>query len=219
MEPILKHHTLSGALLDELRQAILDGRHPAGSQLRQDALAETYGVSRIPVREVLLQLEAEGLVRIVPRRGAVVSGLSREEIADVFELRLLLEARLYTASAPRMTGEDLDRATAVNRRYERAIRAGQVSAYGELNAELHAALYARAQLPRSEQIVHALLKTSERYTRIQLSTADALTRAMEEHEELIRLTRAGRFDEGAALLAAHIGGVRDDLLRVADIPH
>ena len=69
MKGPLKHRTLSAAIVDQLRQSILDGTYPAGSQLRQDALGEAYGVSRIPVREALFQLEAEGLVRIVPQKG------------------------------------------------------------------------------------------------------------------------------------------------------
>src|SRR4029079_14112299 len=83
----LKPRTLSAAIVDQLRQAILDGTYPAGSQLRQDALCEAYGGSRIPVREALFQLEAEGLVRILPQKGAIVSELSLDEINDVFELR------------------------------------------------------------------------------------------------------------------------------------
>src|SRR5262245_53683636 len=79
MKGALKHRTLSAAIVDQLRQSIVDGTYPAGSQLRQDALGETYGVSRIPVREALFQLEAEGLVRIVPQKGAIVSELSLDE--------------------------------------------------------------------------------------------------------------------------------------------
>src|SRR5687768_12544890 len=100
MNPLLKHRTLSAAILDQLRKAILDGTYPAGAQLRQDALAETFGVSRIPIREALFQLDAEGLVRIVPQKGAVVSELSVDEIDDVFALRRLLEPRLLAASIP-----------------------------------------------------------------------------------------------------------------------
>lgn len=213
---ILKHRTLSGALLEEMRQAILSGRYPGGHQLRQDALAEAFGVSRIPIREVLLQLEAEGLVVIQPRRGAVVSPLSREEIADVFELRALLESRLYLRSAPRLAAADLAAVAAVQARYVAAIAAGDLPRFGELNAELHMALYARADLPRSHQMVAALLTTSERYTRMQLSTPAAMERAVAEHEELIGLTRAGDFEAGRRLLVAHIDAVRDDLARVLD---
>ena len=107
MKGPLKHRTLSAAIVDQLRQAILDGTYPAGSQLRQDALGDIYGVSRIPVREALFQLEAEGLVRIVPQKGAIVSELSLDEINDVFDLRGIMEPRLLAQSAPHFTEQDL----------------------------------------------------------------------------------------------------------------
>src|SRR3954468_8942501 len=81
----LGHLTMASAAAGELRRRILDGTYAAGLPLRQDALAEEFGISRIPVREALLQLEAEGLVRILPHRGAIVSELSTGEIEEVFE--------------------------------------------------------------------------------------------------------------------------------------
>lgn len=214
MASTLKHRTLSGALLEEIRQAILSGRYPAGSQLRQDALAETYGVSRIPIREALFQLEAEGLVRIVPQKGAIVSELSQAEIDDVFELRALLEPRLYRRSAPLLSKADFDQLEQIQASYVRAIKGGEINQYGQLNAQLHVALYQRANMPRTQQIVASLLQTSDRYTRVQLSSIDAMNRAMDEHAELIRLSRAGDFEMAAKLLEAHIVTVRTDLLAV-----
>ena len=87
----LQHRTISSAVAEELRRRIVDGEFQSGFQLRQDALAAEFGVSRIPVREALMQLEAEGLVKIHPHRGAIVSELSTEEIEELFELRALLE--------------------------------------------------------------------------------------------------------------------------------
>lgn len=210
----LKHRTLSGALINEIRQAILSGHYPAGSQLRQDALAEAYGVSRIPVREVLFQLEAEGLVRNVPQKGAVVSELSVAEINDVFELRALLEPRLFLNSAPKLTADDLLRLDETQARYVRAISAGEVGQYGLLNAELHMAMYHRADMPRTQQIVASLLQTSDRYTRVQLSTNEAMNRAMEEHAQIIGLCRASDWSGAARLLTTHITDVRKDLIDV-----
>src|SRR5258705_13077955 len=82
MKGPLKHRTLSAAIVDQLRQSILDGTYPAGSQLRQDALGDAYGVSRIPLRGALVQLGAEGLGRIVPEKGARPSGLALGENND-----------------------------------------------------------------------------------------------------------------------------------------
>lgn len=216
MTPTLKHRTLSGALINEIRQAILSGRYPAGAQLRQDALAETYGVSRIPVREVLFQLEAEGLVKISPQRGAIVSPLSRQEIDDVFDLRILLEPRLLLASGPRLNREDLDSLDQRQATYVKAIEIGDIDDYGRLNAELHMAMYHRADMPRTRQIVASLLQTSDRYTRVQLSSEAAMNRAMKEHAELIGFCQSGDFNRAAELLAEHIASVRDDLITVIE---
>jgi DNA-binding GntR family transcriptional regulator len=212
----LRHKTLSGALITEIRQAILSGRYAAGTQLRQDALAEAYGVSRIPVREVLFQLEAEGLVKILPQKGAIVSELSRAEIDDVFELRTLLEPRLLLASAPSLGEADLAALDERQADYVKAIAARQMEDYGRLNADLHMAMYHRADMPRSQQIVASLLQTSDRYTRLQLSNEAAMEKAMFEHAELIGLIRARRFEKAAELLASHIGSVREDLIRVVE---
>lgn len=212
MSPPLKHRTLSSAIVDRLRQEILDGSCRAGSQLRQDALAQTFEVSRIPVREALFQLEAEGFVRIVPHKGAIVSGLSLEEINDVFELRKLLEPRLLASSIPALTAADFAAAAGMEAAFEEAISMGDISRWGVLNADFHLALYARATQPRTLSIVAGLLQTSDRYTRLQLQRGSSIERARAEHNELIRLCREGRVKEAGRLLVDHIEMVRRDLV-------
>jgi DNA-binding GntR family transcriptional regulator len=210
--PTLKHRTLAAAICDRLRKAILDGTHPSGMQLRQDALAATYGVSRIPVREALFQLEAEGLVRIVPHKGAVVSGLSIEEVNDVFDLRALLEPRLLEASGPKLMAEDFARIDRIQSAFVTAVKARDVVRWGELNADFHMALYAQAALPRTLSVVQSLLQTSDRYTRVQLSTPAAMLRAEREHHALAEYCRNGDFEAARTLLAAHVESVRADLV-------
>jgi DNA-binding GntR family transcriptional regulator len=211
MAGALNHRTLSAALIAEIREAILSGRYVAGAQLRQEEIAEAYGVSRIPVREALFHLESEGLVTIKPQKGAVVSQLSLAEVTDVLELRGLLEPRLLRASAPRLTAGDFAELDDTQARYCRAIAGGEVDRYGKLNAELHMTLYRRADMPRTEQMVASLLQTSDRYTRLQLSHEQAQQRAMREHGELIGLCRDGSFADAEVLLVAHIGTVQADL--------
>jgi DNA-binding GntR family transcriptional regulator len=214
MKQPLKHRTLSAAIVDQLRQAILDGTYKAGSQLRQDALGEAYGVSRIPVREALFQLEAEGLVRIVPQKGAIVSELSLDEINDVFDLRCILEPRLLAQSAPRFTAEDFEALDDIHKNFEKAIKARNVSDWGQLNADFHMALYIRASQPRTRAIVLSLLQTSDRYTRLQLSNTKAMGIAEKEHAQLIALCRAQKVEEACGFLERHIEAVRKDLLQV-----
>ncbi len=208
---ILKHRTVAAAITAQLRDSVLDGSYSEGAQLRQDALAMSFGVSRIPVREALLQLEAEGLVQIFPHKGAVVTGLSRAEVDDVFELRSMLEVRLLRHSAPLLTQADFIEIDAVQAAFADAIRRRDSSRWGALNAELHMALYKRADLPRSLTLVAHLLTASERYTRIQLTSRTAWQRAQAEHAALIDLCRSGQLDQACILLASHIATVHADL--------
>lgn len=214
MASSLKHRTLSSAIVEQLRQSILDGTHEAGTQLRQDFLADQYGVSRIPVREALFQLEAEGLVRIIPHKGAVVSGLSLEEINDVFDLRLMLEPRLLSRSGPRLAAADFERIDEAHAAFSAAIAARDTSQFGVLNARFHLSLYARADLPRTEGIVAGLLQVSERYTRLQLATLPAMRRAEADHGHLRTLCHEGAFDEACRFLRDHVEAVRGDLVRL-----
>jgi DNA-binding GntR family transcriptional regulator len=207
----LKHRTIASAISTQLRDAVLSGVYRSGAQLRQDALAAQFGVSRIPVREALLQLEAEGLVQIVPHKGAVVAGLSWAEVDDVFALRRVLEVRLLRRSAPLLTASDFDDLDRIQRAFGEAISGSDAARWGTLNAELHAALYRRADLPRTSGIVANLLTASERYTRIQLSGKAAWQRAQSEHGELIELCRRGDTDAACALLERHIATVHHDL--------
>ncbi len=210
----IKHRTLSSAIAERLRQEILNGSHPSGAQLRQDALAGAYGVSRIPVREALFQLEAEGLVQIVPHKGAIVTTLSPDEINDVFDLRALLEPRLFRNSIPALTAQDFALLDQIQLKFSTAIRTKDLPAWGELNAELHTALYARAALPQTASIVTGLLQKSDRYTRVQLSSPAAMKRAEREHAELVDLCKKKKVQPACALLSRHIETVRADLLKL-----
>ncbi|WBV42188.1 GntR family transcriptional regulator [Pseudoroseomonas cervicalis] len=213
MSTALKHRTVSAALLEEIRRRVLDGRYKAGAQLRQDMLAEEFGVSRIPVREALFQLEAEGLVRISPHKGATVAELSPEELEEAFGLRALLEPRLLRASAPRLTEEDYAGLERILEEYAQAMRQGDTARWGELNTALHLGLYARAGQKRTAGLVAALLQECDRYTRLQLTTEpEGLARAEREHRELVRLCRAGQVEAAAALLARHVEQVGQALL-------
>ena len=209
----MKNRTIASSIGLEIRRRILDGRYPAGSQLRQDGLATEFGASRIPVREALFQLEAEGLVRIHPHRGATVAPLSPADAAEALELRAVLEPRLLALSTPRLTEGDFDRADALLEDYAAALRDGATARWGTLNTELHLLLYSRADRPRTLGIVGALLAECDRYTRLQLSTdAAELERADREHREIVRLCRNGHASAACALMADHIGHVAASLM-------
>jgi DNA-binding GntR family transcriptional regulator len=101
--------TSTGRVRDQLQHAILEGALKPGERLRAEALAQRYGTSRTPVREALLQLEAQGLVEVEPNRGAVVRAFDRADLLDLYEVRALLEPAAAARAALRIVSEEIER--------------------------------------------------------------------------------------------------------------
>src|SRR5256714_12387787 len=117
----IPRQSLAAAVLERLRDKILSGELREGEQLRQDAIATEFQISRIPVREALSHLAAEGLITIVANRGAVVSALSPEEIMEIFETRAVLECYMLRCAIPELTKQDFQRAEDILRDYEESL--------------------------------------------------------------------------------------------------
>lgn len=209
------HRTVAASAAEAIRLKIVEGRLRDGEPLRQDLLAAEFGISRTPIREALVQLEAEGLVRIEPHKGAVVASTSLDSIDETFELREVLEPMLLRRSAPHLTEDDYRAIDLVLQEYSDELRDQNVKRWGELNTRLHAMLYARAQRPQTQAMVDKLLLASDRYTRLQLLLTAGLERAEREHAEMVALCRAGKFDAAAEALAQHIRAVKDALVAFA----
>jgi DNA-binding GntR family transcriptional regulator len=206
--------TRAMAAADELRRRILDGTYAGGTQIRQDALAEEFGISRIPVREALFQLEAEGLVKIEAHKGAVVATLSLDEIEELFEFRALIEPRLLAKSAPKLTVSDFANIRGILNQYSEHFRQLHVDRWGDLNVQLHSALYCHAESPKMLATAIQLLHTADRFTRMQLSYTDGLARAEHEHDTIVDLCEARKFREATKALKDHILGAGSSLLSV-----
>jgi DNA-binding GntR family transcriptional regulator len=209
----IERFTLAGATLQAIRERILSGAYAEGDPLRQDAIATELGVSRIPVREALRQLEVEGLVTFSPHRGAVVSSFSIAEIEELFELRAHIETDLVRRSVPSMTAADFARAEEVLDAYDAAFRRRDIAAWGELNWQLHSTLLAPAQRPLTLGIAERLHRHAERYARMQLALTHGESRASEEHRAIVTAARRHNVDRASQLLGGHILGAGRSLVR------
>jgi len=203
IEPLLRR-TVADLAADALRERILRGDLAEGSPVRQDAVALELGVSRIPVREALRRLEAEGLVELSPHCGAVVSSLSLDEITELFDLRALIEAALIRRAVPHLADHDLRRAGDILRQYERAFRERRVGDWAELNWQFHSTLLAAAGRTRTLALVQNLHHQSERYMRMQLALTRGESRARQEHRAILAAARQGDGAGAARLVAAHV---------------
>ena|SRR5689334_18008675 len=208
----IQRQTIASMTITALRERILRGDYPDGEPLRQDAIADELGVSRIPVREALRQLEAEGLVTFSPHRGAVVSTLSLEEIDELFELRADIECDLLRRAIPKMTREQLDRATEVLDEFQDALGASEASRWGPLNWHFHAALYAPANRNFTMGVLQKLHQHSDRYFRMQVLLAHGGMRANDEHRAIVAAVARQDVKAATQLMQTHILGAGASLV-------
>jgi DNA-binding GntR family transcriptional regulator len=204
-ESAIPRQSLTSAVADKLREQIIRGDIPEGAQLRQDVIAAQYHVSRIPVREALRQLDAEGLITIVPNRGAVVPQLSPNDIEELFAIRALLEPEVLKHSIPHLTQADFaDAETLLNKYMAELRREDHISEWGRLNWKFHSILYSRAERPHFMSIIRNVNHNGERYTRLQLYLTHGITRANEEHHRILELCRKRDVVAACKLLRQHI---------------
>jgi DNA-binding GntR family transcriptional regulator len=201
----IPRQSLSSAVADKLRTQIIRGEIPEGSQLRQDVIAAKYHVSRIPVREALRQLDAEGLITIVPNRGAIIPQLSPNDIEELFAIRALLEPEILKLSIPRLLPADFAEAESVLNKYvDELQRESHIATWGQLNTQFHSILYSRAERPHFMAIIRNVNHTGERYTRLQLYLTHGVKRANEEHHRILELCRKRDVEAACELLRQHI---------------
>jgi DNA-binding GntR family transcriptional regulator len=180
-------------LADILRRAIFKGELKGGQQIRQTEIAEQFGTSRIPVREALKQLEAEGLVTLHPNKGAVISTLSAKEAREIYEIRELLETGAVKFSIEKVTESDLARAEEILKQIDNEEDAGK---WLDLNWEFHSCLYSPAGRPKLISLINNLHINVNRYIRIYLELMNYEERSQNEHYEILNAYR-NKDQEGA----------------------
>nr|GFB89069.1 uncharacterized protein [Tanacetum cinerariifolium] len=194
-------HLARAVIEEKLRAAILDGRLPAGVALRQQELATLFGVSRMPVREALRQLEAQSLLRVETHKGAVVAPLINEDATDAYALRILLESEALRQSIPLLTADDIDLARSYIEQLELET---DYSKIGTLNRMFHMTLYSRAQNKRLLKLVEDGLNEEERFLRFNLKYMGLGKLSQNDHRELLQMAEAGAVDETVHALAHHL---------------
>jgi len=192
---VRERRTTQELVFEFLRDAILSGRLRGGSHLVQDRVASELNVSRVPVREALLQLESEGLVRMEAHRGASVVWLSPEEIAEIFEIRAILVTAAIRRVIPSLSDDQIARLHQITERQERetspAMRA-------RLNHAFNGILFEPLKRPRLQALIDKLEREVDRYL---MSIPD---RPRMGHRELVEACRARDANRAAELVHRHL---------------
>tara|TARA_B110000091_G_scaffold81785_1_gene90120 strand:+ start:303 stop:971 length:669 start_codon:yes stop_codon:yes gene_type:complete len=206
------YKTRTQLVVEILREKILNSEIKAGQALRQAALAEELNVSRIPVREALLQLEAEGLVSFEPHRGATATDLSSCQIDELFELRAMLECDLLAYSIPHITEESLEEASDILDKLSKAeAEENAPNNWSILNSSFHTCLYSGATRPQTQYLVDILNKNADRFIRMHILGDGGLKKAESEHNNLLNKCKARDVEGAVAVLKNHILHSRDEI--------
>lgn len=199
-------------IADALREAIHGGDLADGAVLNQAALASHFGVSRVPVREAMRQLQAEGLIETQAHRLAVVRSLDLVALAEVFELRALLEGYLVVRALPNIDAallaqlRAIEDSMSVERDYVR---------WRELNTSFHRTLYEPSRSEMALEIVDQLRARTERYVRLWSLEFGDISSAGPDHEEILEAVAAGDPARARGAIEHHIAEIRD---RVTALP-
>ena len=189
------------SIADSLRADILRGNLKSGQALKQDEIAAQFGISKIPVREALIQLKAEGLVNFYPNRGAFVSELSAAEADEIYVMRIALETAVLARAIPNLTVAHLKHAEEILNAIDQE---ENIAKWGELNWEFHATLYSPASLPRLMDTIKALHTNIARYLVLYLAGMAYQKKSQKEHRAILAACRHGETEKAVTYLEGHL---------------
>lgn len=199
-EPVPAH--LARAVIEEqLRGAILDGRLPPGMALRQQELATLFGVSRMPVREALRQLEAQSLLKVTTHKGAVVAPLIDEDAVETYSLRILLEAEALRQSIPLLNDEDFAQARSY---IDQLVTETSLTELCRLNRLFHLTLYAKTSNRKLLRLIESELNEEERFLRFHLSSMGLGKPSQDDHIALVDAAQERNIELAVQVLQSHL---------------
>ncbi len=208
-------YSLRGKVFAKLREDILNGRYEENEELKEVAIGKELGVSRTPVREAFRQLELEGLIQIIPNKGAYVTGITPKDVHDIYMIRSTLEgmcARLATENITKEQLEELEENV-----YLASFHAekGHMEQMAELDNRFHHILYAACNSKMLENLLQDFHQYVIRIRRKTLSTSRGKI-SNEEHRQIMEAIKAHNADEAERLANQHIINAYENIKRESE---
>lgn len=198
---------------EELKGAIIELRLPPGHPLREAALAEQLGVSKTPIREALSRLEQEGLAEMTSFKGAVVTGYSRKDLLEIYELRELLENSAVRSAAESMSAADLAQLTRICQESRQLKESADAVRLAALISEFDTVLFEQVQNSRIRALIENLRAHLTRIGQLTAEIPGRVQISVDEHERIVEAIAARNPDLAERRMRDHIHSVRDDQLR------
>lgn len=204
-------YSLRGQVFQEIREDILKGKFKENEELREATLGKELGVSRTPVREALRQLELEGLVHIIPNKGAYVTGITEKDVHDIYMTRSMLEGLCARWAAEHISEDQIQEMEEVLLLTEYHLDRGNAEQLAELDGKFHEVLYDASQ----SRILRHILSDFHKYVQVarkrSVKKEDRAKKSLEEHREILNALRTGDADRAEELAHIHILNVMENL--------
>lgn len=176
---------ISDKVYESLRRAILEGRLSPGARLVERKLADQFKVSRTPVREAIRMLELEGLVSYLPRAGAVVTLVDKEEVLEIYRIRAVLEGLAARMAAEKISPAQVQQLTELFKSMEDLARKGDLVKLDEVHREFNDLIYIASGSPRLYSMITSLADHIYRYVRVGYGSPGRISEANSEHSRIV----------------------------------
>ena len=206
-------YSLRGRVFQKLREDILSGKYREHEELKEVAIGEELGVSRTPVREAFRQLELEGLIQIVPNKGAYVTGITAKDVKDIYMIRSLLEGLCAKLATEKITKEQLEEMEENIYLAQFHASKGHMDQMAELDNRFHDILYEACD---SKMLEHTLRDYHQYVLRVRQKTLSTNTRGLasnDEHRQIMEAIKAGDADRAEQLANKHILNAYDNMVK------
>lgn len=204
---------LRDVVFNTLRQAILKGDLEPGERLMEITLANKLGVSRTPIREAIRKLELEGLVHMIPRKGAVVASISEKDMRDVLEVRITLEELAVKLACKNMTPEDIDVLKKAGQVFENAVISKDIVNIVDADVVFHDVIYGKTGNNRLIQIISNLREQMYRYRLEYIKDARTHSILISEHNDIIKCLENKDLNGVQYAIREHVGNQERGIVR------
>ena len=212
-QEVTDKYSLRGRVFHKLREDILNGKYKENEELREVAIGEELGVSRTPVREAFRQLELEGLIQIVPNKGAYVTATTAKDVKDIYMIRSSLEGMCARLATEHITPEQLEELE--ENVYIASFHAskGHMEQMTELDNRFHHILYEACDSKMLQNLLQDFHQYVIRIRKKTLSTKERGIASNEEHRQIMEAIRAGKPEEAERLATCHMNNAYDNMVK------
>ena len=204
-------YSLRGRVFQSIREDILSGRYEQNTELKEAAIGAELGVSRTPVREALRQLELEGLVTIIPNRGAYVNMITAKDVQDIYVIRSMLEGLCVRWATEHITQEQLEELDEIILLSEYHMDKGHSDQLTELDGRFHQILYEASQSRILDHVLSDFHKYVQLARRTSVKTEERAIKSIGEHNEILNAIKAKDAEKAGNLATIHIMHVMENL--------